>query len=89
MAGESERKGCLAGGTAKKPKHRYPSAPAAWSGLRWMVEYLGCHKDSMRVYQCRYSPANDPHWHVGHKPRETGQRQQYGRMPEDGGNHRR
>jgi hypothetical protein len=41
----------------------------------------------LRTYQCRYSPADEPHWHVGHIPGEA--QKQYGRMPLDGGNHKR
>lgn len=87
MASAAQKRGCLAGGKRTKPKTSYPDADAADRGLDWMVENLGARREQMRAYQCRYSPAHDPHWHVGHIPGDA--QKHYGRMPQRGGRHRR
>lgn len=82
-----QKRGCLEGGHRIRPKTEYRSLDAARRGLDWMVENLLAIRENLRAYECRYSPADDPHFHVGRKPGEV--RKQYGRMPADGGNHRR
>lgn len=87
MASLGRKKGCLAGGRREKPKTPYPSRESAQAGLEWMVENLGALREQLRVYECRYSPRYDPHFHVGHPPDKA--RRNHGRMPARGGNHRR
>lgn len=87
MASAARRSGCLAGGKRTKPKTPYLTREQAQGGLEWIVANLGAKQDQLRVYECRYSDPDDPHFHVGHKPGEA--RHNYGRMPADGGNWRR
>lgn len=87
MPTAGQKQGCLAGGQRDKPKHCYRSLDEAYSGLAWMVENLAAVEENLRAYQCRYSPGDDPHFHVGRIPGAV--RKQYGRMPATGGNHRR
>lgn len=87
MASAAAKRGCVGGAKRGKAKTRYPTRDVAQRALEWMVDNLSARGEDLRVYECRYSPVGDPHFHVGHKPGET--QKQYGRMPADGGNHRR
>jgi hypothetical protein len=85
--GAAAKSGCVGGAKRTKSKTKYPNRDLAQRGLEWIVEVLGARREDLRVYECRYAPPGEPHFHVGHKPGET--QKQYGRMPADGGNHRR
>lgn len=87
MASAAAKSGCLGGAKRSKPKTQYPDRESGQRALEWIVANLGARREDLRVYECRYSPVGEPHFHVGHKPGET--QRQYGRMPADGGNHRR
>jgi hypothetical protein len=69
MASNGERKGCFGGiKNGDRPKTAHSSRDSAQRQLEWMVTNLGSYREQLRVYECRYAPADEPHFHVGHKP---------------------
>ncbi len=73
----ADRAGCREGGKGGSPKRAYPTREQAQSGLEWMVDNMGTSRERVRVYECRYSPPGEPHFHVGKKP--IPDRRNYGR----------
>lgn len=52
-------------GRACADKVRHVSREAAVAHRRHLIE-KGAFAANLRVYRCRFAPADAPHWHIGH-----------------------